>query len=108
MHRRRSAAARSVTAPAVATVDPATGLVTGVGLGATQIRATSGPVIGVSNVQVITPITRIVVAVDTAGAASTDTFTLTSLGLTRTYRAVARDTLDALGVVYVDRLSDLG
>lgn len=85
----------SSTAPAVATVDAA-GLATGVGLGSTQIRATSGVVIGVSNVSVITAITRIAVVVDTAGAAVTDTFTLTSLGLTRTYRAFAHDTLDAL------------
>jgi uncharacterized protein YjdB len=83
----------STTAPAVATVDTA-GLVTGVGLGSAQIRATSGAVIGVSNVSVITAITRIAVVVDTVGAAVTDTFTLTSLGLTRRYRAIAHDTID--------------
>ena len=85
----------STTASAVATVD-STGKVTAVGLGTAQIRATSGSVIGVANVNVITPITRIAVVVDTVGAAKTDTFTLTSLGLTRTYRAIAHDTLDAV------------
>ncbi len=83
------------TAPAVATVD-ATGLVTGVGLGAAQIRATTGGVTGVANVQIITPITRIAVVVDTIGAVKTDTFTMPSLGLTRRYRAIAHDTLDAV------------
>ena len=83
----------STTASAVAAVD-STGKVTGVGIGAAQIRATSGSVIGVANVNVITPITRIAVVVDTVGAAKTDTFTLTSLGLTRSYRAIAHDTLD--------------
>ena len=85
----------STTAPAVATVDTA-GRVTAVGLGSAQIRATSGAVTGVANVSVITPITRIAVVVDTVGAFTTDTFTLTSLGLTRRYRAIAHDTLDAV------------
>ena len=85
----------STTAPAVATVDTA-GHVTAVGLGVAQIKATSGGVIGVSNVSVITPITRIAVVVDTVGSVKTDTFTLTSLGLTRRYRAIAHDTLDAV------------
>lgn len=98
----------SSTAPAVATVDPATGLVTGVGLGSTQIRATSGAVIGTAAVQIITPITRIAVVVDTVNAFKTDTFTLTSLGLTRTYRAIAHDTLDAVmpGVSFTWRSSN--
>ncbi len=81
------------TAPAVATVDTV-GVVTGVGLGTAQIRASVGPVIGVANVSVITAITRIAVVVDTVGASVTDTFTLTSLGLSRRYRAVAHDTID--------------
>ena len=85
----------SSTAPAVATVDAA-GNVTALGIGATQIRATSGSIIGVANVSVITPITRIAVVVDTVGAFKTDTFALTSLGLTRRYRAIAHDTLDAV------------
>jgi len=85
----------SSMAPAVATVDTA-GKVTALGIGGAQIRATSGSIIGVANVSVITPITRIAVVVDTAGAFKTDTFTLTSLGLTRRYRAIAHDTLDAV------------
>jgi len=85
----------SSTAPAVALVD-STGKVTGVGLGSAQIRATTGSITGVANVGIITPITRIAVVVDTAGAAVTDTFTMTSLGLTRSYRAIAHDTLDAV------------
>jgi len=83
------------TAAAVATVNSA-GLVQAVGLGSAQIRATSGAVIGVANVSVITPITRIAVVVDTVGSFKTDTFTLTSLGLPRHYRAIAHDTLDAV------------
>lgn len=94
----------SSTASAVATVDQA-GKVTGVGLGPVQIRATSGTIIGTANVQIITPITRIAVVVDTVNASKTDTFTLTSLGLTRTYRAIAHDTLDAVmpGVTFTWR-----
>ena len=83
------------TAPAVASVDAA-GLVTGVGLGSAQIRATSGAVTGVANVSILTPITRIAVVVDSVGAAKTDTFTMASLGLTRRYRAIAHDTLDVV------------
>ncbi len=83
------------TAPSVATVDTA-GHVSAMGLGASQIRATSGGITGVANLTVLTPITRIAVVVDTVGAATTDTFTLTSLGLTRRYRAIAHDTLDAV------------
>jgi uncharacterized protein YjdB len=85
----------SSTAQAVASVDTA-GNVTALGLGTTQIRATSGAIIGVSAVSVITPITRIAVVVDTVGAFKTDTFTLNSLGFTRRYRAIAHDTLDAV------------
>jgi len=85
----------STTAPAVATVDTA-GYVVGVGLGTAQIRATAGSITGVANVSVITAITRIAVVVDTVGAAQTDTFSMPSLGLTRRYRAIAHDTLDAV------------
>jgi hypothetical protein len=85
----------STTAPAVATVDT-TGYVVGVTLGNAQIRATNGGITGVSNVSVITAITRIAVVVDTVGAATTDTFSMPSLGLTRRYRAIAHDTLDAV------------
>ena len=83
------------TAPAIATVDTG-GLVTGVGLGASQIRATSGAVTGVANVGILTPITRIVVARDSGGASTNDVATLPSLGITRSYRAIAHDTLDAV------------
>ena len=83
----------SSTAPAVATVDTA-GHVSAVGLGSAQIRATSGAITGVANLSVVTPIKRIAVVVDTVGSFKTDTVTLTSLGLTRRYRAIAHDTLD--------------
>ena len=90
----------STTAPAVATVDTANhgtvDTVFALGLGTAQIKATSGTITGVANLSVITPITRIAVVVDTVGATKTDTFTLTSLGLTRRYRAIAHDTLDAV------------
>jgi hypothetical protein len=85
----------SSTAPSVATVDTV-GHVVAVGLGSAQIRAAVGTVIGVSNISVITPITRIAVVFDTVGSIKTDTFTMTSLGLSRRYRAIAHDTLDAV------------
>jgi adhesin/invasin len=85
----------TTTAPAVATVN-SSGLVSAIGLGSAQIRATSGAATGVANVSVITPITRIAVVVDTVGAVKTDTISMASLGLTRRYRAVAHDTLDAV------------
>ena len=85
----------STTAPAVATVD-ATGLVSAIGLGSAQIKATAGAVTGVGNLSVITAITRIAVTVDTVGAAKTDTATLTALTATRRYHAYAYDTLNAL------------
>ena len=85
----------STTAPAVATVD-ASGLVSAIGLGSAQIKATSGTVTGVGNLSVITAITRIAVAVDSTGATKTDTATLTALTATRRYHAIAYDTLNAL------------
>lgn len=85
----------SSTAPTVATVDTL-GHVVAVGLGAAQIHATSGAITGVANLAVLTPIKRIAVVVDTLNAATTDTFTMASLGLTRRYRAIAHDTLDAV------------
>jgi uncharacterized protein YjdB len=85
----------SSTAPAVATVDTA-GHVVGVGLGVAQIRAASGAITGVANLSVLTPITRIAVVVDTIGAAVADTFSFASLGLSRRYRGIAHDTLDAV------------
>ena len=88
------------TAPAVASVDTsvhtATNVVNALGLGPVQIRVTSGTVTGVANVSVITAITRIAVVVDTVGATKPDTFSLPSLGVTRNYRAIAHDTLDAV------------
>ncbi len=85
----------STTAPAVATVD-STGHVVGVGLGTAQIRATSGTITGVASVSVVTVIKRIAVVVDSVGATKTDTFSMPSLGLTRRYRAIAHDTIDAV------------
>ena len=85
----------SSTAPSVATVSLA-GVATGTGLGSAQVRATSGAVTGVATVNVVTPITRIVVARDSAGFPTTanDVFTLAALGNRRSYKAYARDTLD--------------
>ncbi|MEO8336561.1 MAG: Ig-like domain-containing protein [bacterium] len=78
--------------PSVATVN-ANGVATGVNLGSTQIRATAGNAVGVSNLTVLTPISRIDVSYDTTNAVAPDVFTLTALGDRRMYRAVARDTL---------------
>jgi hypothetical protein len=79
--------------PSVATVNGTSGVATGVGLGSTQIRATTGTTVGVSNLTVLTPITRIDVSYDTTNAPAPDVFTMTSLGDRRIYKAVARDTL---------------
>jgi len=86
----------STTSGAIATANAATGVVTGTGLGTTQVRATSGAVTGTATINVVTPITRIVVSRDSAGFSTTanDAFTLSALGKTRSYRATARDTLD--------------
>ncbi|MEX2181439.1 MAG: Ig-like domain-containing protein [Gemmatimonadaceae bacterium] len=84
----------SVVSSAIAGVDTA-GVVTGVGLGSTQIRATAGTIYGSANVTIKTPITRIAVVRDSIGFVVTDTFTVVALGRTRSYRAVAYDTLDA-------------
>ena len=81
------------TAPSVASVNASTGAVSALTIGSTQIRATSGAIVGVSNLGVLTPITRIDVTFDSASAAAPDTFTMTALGLRRAYRAIARDTL---------------
>lgn len=82
--------------PAIATVNASTGVATGTGLGSTLVQATSGSVVGTATINVLTPITRIVVSRDSAGFATTtaDNFTLAALGKTRSYRATARDTLD--------------
>jgi uncharacterized protein YjdB len=78
---------------AIATVN-SSGLATGTGLGSTQIRATSGAVVGTAVINVLTPITAIYVSRDSAGfpTNANDSFTLTALGKTRSYRATAYDT----------------
>lgn len=83
----------SVVSSSVAAVDTA-GYVTGVGLGSTQVRATAGGITGVATVTIRTPITRIAVVRDSTGFVVTDTFTVVALQRTRSYRAVAYDTLD--------------
>ena len=82
----------SVT-PSVASVNAASGVATGVAIGFTQIRATSGSTVGVSQLTVLTPITRIDVSFDSTNAPVPDNFTMTALGQRRMYRALARDTL---------------
>jgi hypothetical protein len=84
----------SVVASSVAAVDAA-GLVTAVGLGSTQVRATANSIFGNTNITVKTPITRIAVVRDSVGFVASDSFTVVALGRTRSYRAVAYDTLDA-------------
>ncbi|MBX7120169.1 MAG: Ig-like domain-containing protein [Gemmatimonadaceae bacterium] len=84
----------SVTSTAIASVD-STGRAIGVGLGSTQVRATAASVTGTAQLTVRTPITRIVVVRDSTGFTAADTFSLAALGRTRSYRAVAHDTLDA-------------
>ncbi len=74
----------------------ASGFATGLGLGATQVRATAGSVTGVASLTVLTPITRIAVVRDSATFVASDTFSLAALGRTRSYRAVAYDTLDVV------------
>jgi uncharacterized protein YjdB len=83
----------SSTQPTVASVNATTGFATGLSIGSSQIRATSGNTVGVSNLSVLTPITRIDVSYDSTGATAPDNFTMTSLGDRRMYRALARDTL---------------
>lgn len=84
----------STVTPSVASVDTA-GKVTANALGSTQVRATSGAITGVATVNVLTPITRIIVGRDSSGVPVTDSTALTSLGIGRVFRAEARDTLDA-------------
>lgn len=85
----------STTSGAIASITPA-GVATGVGLGVTQVRATAGAVTGVAELTVRTPITRIAVVRDSATFVASDTFSLAALASTRSYRAVAYDTLDAV------------
>lgn len=85
----------SSSAPATMSVSSA-GLATGLSLGAAQVRATSGAITGVSNVNIITAIQHIYVSRDSAGfsSAASDTFNMAALQLHRSYRAVAYDTLN--------------
>lgn len=71
------------------------GVATGTGLGATQVRATAGTVTGVATLNVLTPITKIIVSRDSAGfsVATSDTFTVAAFARSRSYRATAYDTL---------------
>ncbi len=84
----------STGSSAIASITPA-GVATGLGLGVTQVRATSGAVTGVAQLTVRTPITRIAVVRDSTGFVASDTFSLAALGRTRSYKAVAYDTLNA-------------
>ncbi|MHB1097554.1 MAG: beta strand repeat-containing protein [Gemmatimonadaceae bacterium] len=84
----------STVTPSVASVDTA-GKVTANALGSTQVRATAGAITGVATVNVLTPITRIIVGRDSLGVPVTDSTALTALGVGRFFRAEARDTLDA-------------
>ncbi|MDH5234216.1 MAG: Ig-like domain-containing protein, partial [Gemmatimonadota bacterium] len=85
----------STQSSAIATVTSA-GVATGVGLGSTQVRATAGAITGVATLTVLTPIQRIAVVRDSVGFTVSDTFSLAALARTRSYRAVAYDTLDAV------------
>lgn len=84
----------STQSAAIATVD-SLGVVSGTGLGSTQLRALMAGVQGVAGITIKTPITRIAVLRDSIGFVQTDTFTVVALNRTRSYRAVAYDTLDA-------------
>jgi Bacterial Ig-like domain (group 1) len=87
----------SVT-PTIATIDSLTAIATGTGLGSTQVQAKSGAVTGVATLNVVTRIKNIYVARDSAGFSQTasDTVTLVSLGVNRSYRAFAYDSLSTL------------
>lgn len=78
----------------IATIDPASGLATAVGIGVDTITATAGGITGRATLTVRSAITRIVVTPDSA--------TMVSLGDTRGVRATAYDTLNAPmnGVVF--------
>ena len=84
----------STVSSAVASIT-AGGVATGVGLGGTQVRATAGAVIGIASLNVLSPIIRIAVTRDSIGFVANDTFSVAALARTRSYRAVAYDTLDA-------------
>ncbi len=72
------------------------GIVTGVGLGSTLVQATASGVTGVATLNIRTPIQRIAVVRDSVGFVVSDTFSLAALAQTRSYRAVAYDTLDVV------------
>lgn len=88
----------SSTAVGVARINAGTGVAATVGLGASQIRATAGTFIGVSNINVITAIQHIYVARDSATFPTTanDVFSMASLAVHRSYKAYAYDTLNVL------------
>ncbi len=92
----------TVESSAIASVD-STGFVTALGIGSTQIRAESFGVQGVATLTVETAITRVAVIRDSASFVTADTFTIEALARTRSYRAVAYDTLDAAmpGVTFI-------
>ncbi len=92
----------TVQSTSIASIDTA-GVVVGVGLGSTQVHATASGIQGVATLTVLTAITRIAVLRDSIGFSTTDTFTLVALGRSRSYRAVAYDTLDApmSGITFV-------
>ena len=85
----------STTPGSIASITSA-GVATGVGLGSTQVRATAGAVTGIANLTVLTPITRIAVVRDSLTFVASDTFSLAALARTRSYRAVAYDTLNVV------------
>ena len=85
----------STASSAIASVTTG-GVATGVGLGPTQVRATSGASVGIATLNVLTPITRITVTRDSAGfsTATSDVFTVAALSSSRSYKATAFDTLN--------------
>jgi hypothetical protein len=87
------------------------GIATGVGLGSTLVQATAGAVTGVATLNVVTRIKFIFVARDSASFSQTksDTFTVTALGRSRSYKAFAYDsTLAALPGITFTFLSSNG
>ena len=88
----------SSTAPAVASVNAATGVAMGISLGSSQIRATSGAIIGTASLNVNTIIQHIYVARDSAvfSQMANDAFNMVALQLHRSYKAFAYDTLNNL------------
>jgi len=83
-------------APAIASVNSASGLVTALSLGPVQIKATAGTITGVSNVTILSAIQHIYVVPDTGltPVQKSDTSNMAALLLHRSYRAFAFDTLN--------------